>query len=332
MNTEILKDIIDGYPVISQLNVDDLKSGKHTFWFRVSTNALGQWHHLPVIVFKGHKAGKRFVITAGVHGDEYNGMLASHQIANALSDLKISGSVVIVPTVNLSGTLNHNRDYISNDPDHSTANLNRFFPGDEQGNEAQRYVYHVWEHLLKPNADLAIDLHTQTTGTTYPLYAFADYRLPDCIKMARLIGPDVILNDPGDPGILETVWNRNGIPSTTLEIGMGRYSDYPLVERAVSGVLNVLTDYGVMESHGASINTNIYEGKDVVSIRALTGGFYQPQVSLLQSVKEGDLLSIGQDIFGAEVRRYYAPRDGVVLSLNVEPMRATGALIVRLIY
>lgn len=33
--------------------------------------------------------------------------------------------------------------------------------------------------------------------------------------------PDCVLNDPGDPGILETVWNRSGIPSITVEVGMG---------------------------------------------------------------------------------------------------------------
>ncbi|GAM62883.1 deacylase [Vibrio ishigakensis] len=250
MNTEYLKDVIDGYQVISKLNVNDLEAGEHTFWFRVGTNALGQWQHLPVMVFKGKEQGKRFVITAGVHGDEYNGILTSHQIGEALSGKVNRGSVVIVPTINLSGTLNHNRDYISNDPDHSTANLNRFFPGNKEGNEAQRYVFNVWEYLLKPNADLAIDLHTQTSGTVYPLYAFADYRMPDCVKMAKLIGPDVILDDPGDPGILETVWNRSGIPSTTLEVGMGRYSDYPLIERSVKGVLNCLSSYELIDEGG----------------------------------------------------------------------------------
>lgn len=332
MNTEYLKDVIDGYPVISKLNVADIEPGEHTFWFRVGTNALGQWQHLPVLVFKGSEEGKRFVITAGVHGDEYNGILASHQIGERLQGKVVRGSVVIVPTINLSGTLNHNRDYISNDPDHSTANLNRFFPGNKDGNEAQRYVYNVWEHLLKPNADLAIDLHTQTSGTTYPLYAFADYRMPDCVKMAKLIGPDVILDDPGDPGILETVWNRSDIPSTTLEIGMGRYSDYPLIERSVVGVLNCLSAYEVIDQGSSESQTLVFEGKEVTSIRAITGGFYKPQVALLQQVKEGDLLSIQTDAFGREVRRYKAPRDGLVLSLNVEPMRATGALVVRLIH
>ncbi|GAB7220297.1 succinylglutamate desuccinylase/aspartoacylase family protein [Vibrio comitans] len=333
MATKYLADVIDGKKVIQSLDVSDLSAGEHTFWFRICSNALGQWLHLPVMVYKGRKPGKRFVITAGVHGDEYNGVLVAQKVASQLASADISGSVVIVPTVNLSGMLSHSRDYSSNDPDHSTANLNRFFPGNKNGNEAQRYVYQLWEHLLKPNADLAIDLHTQTSGTIYPLYVFADYRLDDALNMARLMNPDVIFDDPGDPGILETVWNQHQIPSITVEVGVGRYSDYPLVERSTNGVLNVLSDYQVL-AEGAAIETEppFVEGKELTSIRAETGGFYQPQVELLQPVKEGALLSVQTDSFGKEVKRYYAPRAGVVLSFNVEPMRATGALIVRLIH
>ncbi|MEZ9926422.1 succinylglutamate desuccinylase/aspartoacylase family protein [Vibrio breoganii] len=333
MTTEYLTDVIDGKKVIQSLDVSDLSAGEHTFWFRICSNALGQWLHLPVMIYKGSKPGKRFMITAGVHGDEYNGVLVAQKVASQLASAEISGSVVIVPTVNLSGMLSHSRDYSSNDPDHSTANLNRFFPGNKNGNEAQRYVYQLWENLLKPNADLAIDLHTQTSGTIYPLYVFADYRLNDALNMARLMNPDVIFDDPGDPGILETVWNQHNIPSITVEVGVGRYSDYPLVERSTKGVLNVLRDYEVLiEGEALEAEPTFVEGKELTSIRAETGGFYQPQVDLLQPVKKGDLLSVQTDSFGKEVKRYYAPRAGVVLSFNVEPMRATGALIVRLIH
>ncbi|MBO0181209.1 succinylglutamate desuccinylase/aspartoacylase family protein, partial [Vibrio parahaemolyticus] len=77
------------------------------------------------------------------------------------------------------------RDFYSADPDASPANLNRFFPGDQNGNEAQRYLYALWNDLLKPNADLAIDLHTQTSGAAYPLYVFADFRIEQSLEIAR---------------------------------------------------------------------------------------------------------------------------------------------------
>ncbi|NMV27096.1 deacylase, partial [Vibrio parahaemolyticus] len=95
------------HQVIQSLNVADLNSGEHKFWFRIATNALSQWQHLPVLVFKGEKPGKKIMITAGVHGDEYNGVLAAQKTARELIGTEVAGTVTIVPTINMPGMLNH---------------------------------------------------------------------------------------------------------------------------------------------------------------------------------------------------------------------------------
>ncbi|CZF81164.1 Succinylglutamate desuccinylase / Aspartoacylase family protein [Grimontia celer] len=322
---------IDGLSVISSLDVSQLDAGAHKFWFRAATDALAQWQHLPVWVFKGTEPGKNIMITAGVHGDEYNGVLSAQAIARALRGKSLKGCVTIVPTVNLSGMLHHSRDFFSSDPDVSCGNLNRHFPGNAHGNEPQRYLDPIWRNLLQPNADLAIDLHTQTSGTCYPLYVFADYRLDDAVNMARMMNPDAILNDPGDPGILETVWNQSGIPSITVEAGVGRYTDMEMVNRTVRGVLNIFTLYGLIDGEFAAVEPAI-ESARVTSIRAVQGGFILPQVELLQTVEKGQVLAIQYDSFGEEEHRYHAPEGGVVLSHNVESMRAAGSLVIRLIH
>ncbi|MFA0464387.1 succinylglutamate desuccinylase/aspartoacylase family protein, partial [Vibrio sp. 10N.261.45.F1] len=104
----------------------------------------------------------------------------------------------------------------------------------------------LWDRLLKHNATFAVDLHTQTRGAVYPLYVFADYRVEQCLEMARLMQPDCVLNDPGDPGILETVWNRSGIPSITVEVGMGKFTQPDMIQRAVDGVFNILSYYEML--------------------------------------------------------------------------------------
>ncbi|ALR94084.1 Succinylglutamate desuccinylase / Aspartoacylase family protein [Vibrio alginolyticus] len=330
MATQFLDDVIQGHQVIQSLNVADLNSGEHKFWFRIATNALSQWQHLPVLVFKGEKPGKKIMITAGVHGDEYNGVLAAQKTARELIGTEVAGTVTIVPTINMPGMLNHSRDFYSADPDASPANLNRFFPGDQNGNEAQRYLYALWNDLLKPNADLAIDLHTQTSGAAYPLYVFADFRIEQSLEMARLINPDAILNDPGDAGVLETVWNNHGVPSITVEVGMGRYTEQELISRTVTGIFNVLKKHNIVEGDMDPI-TSCLEGNEIVSVKATHGGFVLPHVSLMNFVEQGQLLAIQYDSFGAEIKRYTAPTSGTVLSHNVESIRAPGSLIVRLI-
>jgi predicted deacylase len=156
--------------------------------------------------------------------------------------------------------------------------------------------------------------------------------------MARLMRPDCVLNDPGDPGILETVWNRSGIPSITVEVGMGKFTQPDMIQRAVNGVFNMLSYYDMFESAQASDLENKQlpgmdwvEGNNVVSIRADIGGFVLPQVELLQSVEKEDLLAVQYDAFGNECRRYHAPSAGRVLSYNVDALREPGALVCRLL-
>ena len=117
MATQFLDDVIQSHRVIHSLDVSDLTAGEHKFWFRIATNALSQWQYLPVLVFKGEQPGKKVMITAGIHGDEYNGVLAAQQTARSLIGQSLAGTVTIVPTVNLTGMLNHSRDFFSADPD-----------------------------------------------------------------------------------------------------------------------------------------------------------------------------------------------------------------------
>ncbi|MGF1753816.1 succinylglutamate desuccinylase/aspartoacylase family protein [Vibrio makurazakiensis] len=331
MATEYLEDVLQGRRVIQSLDVEDLPVGEHQFWFQVASDGLGQPKNMPVSVFKGDESGPKLMITAGIHGDELNGVLAAQQIVRDLVGVKLHGTVTIVPTVNLPGLLNHSRDFVSSDPGSCPANLNRFFPGNPEGTAAERFVASLWQRLLKPNATFAVDLHTQTRGAVYPLYVFADYREPQCLELARLFEPDCVLNDPGDPGILETVWNRSGIPSVTVEVGMGKFTQVDMIQRAVDGVLRILKFYEMLDGEQSLPEMKGVEGSKVVSVRADIGGFILPQVELLQTVEEGDLLAIQYDAFGDENKRYFAPSAGRVLSYNVDALREPGALVTRLI-
>lgn len=323
--------IVPMYPTIQALDVDTLEPGEHKFWFAVATDAIGHPQTLPVRVFKGSKPGKRIVITAGIHGDEQNGILTAQKLARVLENQTITGCITIVPTVNLSGIARHSRDFHSAAPDSSSANLNRIFPGSPNGDDANRYANSLWQNLLQPNADLAIDLHSQTSGSAYPLYAFADYRLDDAIKMARLVCPDVILNDPGDPGILETVYNQAGIPSITIEVGIGRYTDINMIERAAHGILNICKHYKIIDGQVDTKKKPCVEGSCITSIRAEQGGFVICHVSLLEAVETGQVLATQYNSFGDEIHTYRAPTKGTVISHNVESVRAPGSLVVRLI-
>jgi predicted deacylase len=331
--TTYTNDVLNGHPVISQLNVDDLPMGCHRFWFEAQTNGVGQNHHLPVVVYRGEQSqnARKIMVTAGVHGDELNGVITAQKVIQKLVNEEIHGTVIIIPMINVSGMLMHSRDFISSDPDASPANLNRIFPGNPNGDASQRFTHSIWQNLLSHNADLAIDLHTQTRGAEYPLYVFADYRIPAAIKMARLINPDCIFDDPGDDGVLETQLNKSGTPAITVEVGSGKVLQPDLIERSVNGVMNILHSENIISTKIDQPHYACFEGKETVTIRANVGGFALPQVKVSESVQSKQLISIQYDSFGSEKQRYYAPADGYVLSVNQDPMREPGALLVRLL-
>ncbi|GAA5191881.1 succinylglutamate desuccinylase/aspartoacylase family protein [Ferrimonas gelatinilytica] len=319
-------------PLIERLELDALPAGRHPCRFAPLPMASGQSWQIPLLILKGGQPGPRLWVVAGTHGDELNGIVAAQQLGREIDADALSGSLVILPGLNLPGIQGHTRDFLPADPDSSPANLNRLFPGRADGNSAERYVDAIWRHLLQGNADRVLDLHTQTRGAAYPLYLFADCRIKEAIAMARTFGADALLNDPGDKGVLETELNRAGIPTITVEVGSGKRLQPALIQRTVEGLQRVMVSLKMLSPRPLPAPQTPVEGNSTTTIRAECGGMALPQVALGQQVQAGALLAIQYDAFGAECRRYHAPKEGYVLSLNEDPLREPGSLLVRLLH
>ena len=55
------------------------------------------------------------------------------------------------------------------------------------------------EQGLQGNVDTAIDYHTQSTGTAYPLFIYADYRNADARTIAELFRQIKLRKTPAKP-------------------------------------------------------------------------------------------------------------------------------------
>lgn len=135
--------------------------------------------------------------------------------------------------------------------------------------------------------------------------------------------------------MLETVWNRSGVPSITVEVGgAGKVLQPDMIERSLQGgVLNILKAEGVIVGEPKSATHEHFEGKKVITVRSEVGGFaLPPQVEIGGArVEAGQLVAVQYDSFGDELKRYEAPSSGYVLSVNQDPMREPGTLLVRLL-
>ncbi len=332
VGVDLTGDILKGVPVISALKAKELPSGRHRFYFRAGWRNTGEPIHVPVEVLKGEEPGKTLLITAGVHGDELNGIRVLHLLMASLSPKKLKGTIISVPGINQTGMNANSRHYLSSAANGAKEDPNRRFPGKLSGSgSAALYIGNIWHNLLKNNADIAVDLHTQTTGTEYPLFVFSDFRNAKSKALAMALMPDIIKNDEGQSGTLETTFMQIGVPAVTFELGAPKVFQTNMIRRAVLGLKNVLVVEGFTPGEEIKPITSPFIGQDYTNVYSKEGGVTVVHVNLLEKVEKGQHIATVFDGFGEEVRKYYAPHKGRILAKATDPLREAGAMIVRII-
>ncbi|WP_201796702.1 M14 family metallopeptidase [Aeromonas cavernicola] len=331
--TEYTGDKVQGMPVISALDVADLPTGQHRFMFEGVETATGQHWYVPLMVAKGAKPGKKVLLQAGVHGDEMNGVRIVQQAMAQLEPAKMKGSVVAVIGPNRSGIERIARTWAIANDGTELVDYNRVHPGKEQGNPPERQAWLMWNKVYKGNVELALDYHTQTSGTAYPLFIYADYRNDEVKTLAELFPADQIKKDPGEPGSMETTFVEHGIPAITVEVGAPRIYQQDMIDRGLQGALNVLTHYQVIDGKiGANAKTEqTYIGNEMSSVRATTGGFAEILVKIGDEVKQGQQVALQRNAFGDVIATYTADRDGKVLAVSTDVIREHRAMLVRIL-
>ncbi len=110
--------------------------------------------NIPVIVIQGAKAGPRLALVAGSHGTEYASIIALEKLARSIDPAVLSGTVVIVPLINL-GSFAQKVPHV-NPADGK--NMNRMYPGDPNGTQTDRVSWEIGRQVVQPS-DYLIDLH-----------------------------------------------------------------------------------------------------------------------------------------------------------------------------
>lgn len=327
----VATDRLDGVPVVERIDIEALDPGLHRFWLAAGWRSMGQRFHVPVLVAKGPVDGPRLLLTAGVHGDELNGIAVIHGLVDALGPADLTGTVIALPGINISGMEHHSRQFHATNDGGGTYNLNRLMPGRKGVDAAADFARDVWLGAIDGNADLAIDLHTQTRGNRYPLFVFADYRNLEAKRIAELLEPDAIKIDKGIDGTVETELIRQGVPAVTFEVGDPKVYQDAYVDRAIKGVQNVMRSFGLLAGPVEPQGTETFVGNEYATVLSRTSGFVDILVDLGDSVIQGQEVAVQRNAFGDVVDRFTAPFAGSVLSVASDPLREPGATVVRIL-
>lgn len=332
---DVAGDVIQGKKVISALDVSTLEPGKHLFYFQGVQMPTGQHWYVSVIVAKGTKTGKRITLVSGVHGDEMNPVLTVQNVMRQLNPAEMSGTVMAVLDVSRPALEGMARRWPSSGRGIDLVDMNREWPGDENGaSAASRHAALLFNKLLRPNSDYAIDFHCAATGMDITAFHVARMELPEVRAMAELYPIDQIFNNPIYPTVLANAFINVGIPAFTPEIGAPRILDRAMIASFVEGTMNVLKHHGVI---GGTIgrtgrDTDVFVGNSGHTILATHGGFVELLVKLNEKVQAGQKVATQRNTFGELVAEYTSAVTGEISGFRTDATAEPGTPLVFIFY
>lgn len=333
--TVMTGDLLQGVPVISQLNATALEDGDHQFWFRGGQDTMGGTFEIPVLVKKSGD-GPTIFLQASLHGDELSGAQAIFELFKDLNDseTQIHGTIVAVTRANPTGMPLHSRYWYSPASGGSQTDLNRIMPGSEtSSNSGSQWAYALWNHLYMPSQpDFFFDLHTTARGASFPYFIYADRSIELVDQIMAVTPADIIKNDPGVDGCVETEMNKAGVPAVTLEVGSFKTWNKEINLRAVRGIKNGMILMGMLDAEVDTLDHETFECDTYASVRTSGGGYVETIVELEEDVEEGQELGYLYNGFGQVVETYAAPTAGRVTTIAADPLREKGATVLRLCY
>jgi len=188
---------------------------------------------MPVFVARGTAPGPTLGITSAIHGDEINSVEIARRVFDRVSAEELAGTLVVLPIINRHGFITRQR-YTADRQD-----LNRYFPGNPQGNITSVLAYFVFTKVIK-HCDALIDLHTASFYRQNLPQIRVDLQNPRALEMARYFGAGIILGKPGLRHTLRWEATQAGIPTILYEGGEPNRFQLDEIKLGVKGVLNVM--------------------------------------------------------------------------------------------
>jgi predicted deacylase len=260
---------------------------------RVATRPSGGPVTVTVHRYRGGP-GPTVYVGAAQHGIELNGTAALRRVHERLVDADVAGTVVAVPVTNPLA-FDHRSYTAPPSFDALNPNLNRIWPGDDDGTFQERIAARLWP--LVEDADAVVDLHTGTPDMLTHVRCGADDRTAR--RLAAAFGTRVVLvdgdaPDPDAGGRLRRVAAARSVPALTVELGNSRTVGRTAVEDGADGVLNVLRELDVLAADPADPPDQSVFRVDADPVRAEASGLFElgPGVGVGDRVTAGDELGV----------------------------------------
>ena len=312
-------------------SIDELGSGKNSAELFISGRPAGNLT-LPMTVIRGRSSGPTLLVVAGVHPTEYAGVDAALRLANEVEIEQATGTIVIVPFVNLLGF----NSRIPGGCPEDMVDIFRIFPGDAGSSVSYTIAREVFQRLvLKSN--FVVDLHggelNESEAIPLAWYSVTGNSTIDgqSKSLAASFAPDFLLDvskvwfddQPASlpAGLLIHEAAKKGVPAIIGEAGGAGKSSDQGADRLYAGLLNLSRSLGILTG---TPETGKASGlKDLTILGVKQDGLLYCKVSAGERVSKGELLAEVRQWDGAVIQQIKAPFDGIVtITVNWLPVRA----------
>jgi uncharacterized protein len=293
--------------------------------------ALANDEPRPVISVAGAKLGPVLFVNAGVHGGEYPAVEAVIGLGKTLDPKKISGTVILMPVLNLPAFRTRTPFVCPID----NVNPNRVFPGDPRGSYSEQMTHALINEFVV-RADAYVDLHGGDIPEALVPFVICRSGNDDVSERSKAIAmafglPYVLTVDkpvqPSKGSSSYAAAAEKGVPSILAEAGGVGQMQEDAVELLVNGVVNVMRHLGMIAGEHPHLNPLPNKGEEG-SATVLTKfewiytkctGVWYPKVAAGDVVKEGEQIGTVKDLFGDTLENLVSPLNGVILFLTINP-------------
>ncbi|KGO84670.1 succinylglutamate desuccinylase [Flavobacterium rivuli WB 3.3-2 = DSM 21788] len=266
---------------------------------------------IPVIIERSKVDGPVVLFSAGIHGDEINGVEIVRQIIVRKINKPKTGTIICIPVVNIFGFVNQKREF----PD--GRDLNRVFPGSRNGSLASRFAWHILNEIM-PHVDYCIDFHA---GGAARFNAPQIRVEPDNKKLKDLsdvFNAPFTLFSKNIAGSFRNACGKLGVTMLLYEGGKSLDLNNEVTQEGVQGAKRVLQHLGMLnirKNAKAPERPPIYI-EDSAWVRARHSGMFQNRIHAGQFVTKGEVIAIITDPFGKFEQKVKAPNSGYIINSN----------------
>lgn len=272
---------------------------------------------IPVFIYKGKQKGPNLLLTAGIHGDEVNGIVILRRLISEKYLMPDAGTVIAIPLVNIYGFLQTSRTL----PDGK--DLNRCFPGSQTGSIASQIAYILSKSIL-PNVDFGVDFHTG--GNRISNYPQIRCVLSDekSMKLAQYFAPPFIIGSE----LIEKSFRKEAAKRDksilVYEGGESLRLDELSVLEGIRGIKRLMHHLGMKVNPQIDLSRKPIVLEKTSWLRAKTGGIFDCKMLTGDFVKKNQILAHLTDPYGSQKIAVKAHKEGYIIGINNMPIVNAG--------